>query len=159
MALPAWAPTTAQTAVYAPWLTVSLSVPGSQDYVNDFTSDTSPGAAIALRHMEDAANLIGVTLTTVPAALQPLASTVVARYAAATLAAAYARTAEDAQRAAAMLTAAQALMKSLIEAGDNAGAAALDPVPVAYAPDPVPWGDDLIVGSRPRYPRSYLYPE
>lgn len=154
-----WTPTTQQVAVYAPWLTVSTSVPGAQGFVNDFTSDTSPDAAVAGVHIADAGVLVSTAIPIVPSALVDLARTVTARYAAATLAAAYARTDEDAQRAAAMLASAKDAFKTLVEAADNAGAAPLSPLPVAYAPEPVPWGDDLVIGGNGRYPRQYLFPE
>jgi len=159
MALPAWAPTLPQVASYVPWLTVNTAVPGAQEYLNTFTSTTSPTDTVATSHIDDACVLISAAIPTMPASLHALAATVAARFAAATLAAAYARTDDDARRAAALLAAANTALTGLTDAADNEGAAALSPQPVIYAPDPVPWGDDLLLGVTSSYPRQYLYPE
>lgn len=144
MALPIWAPTLTQVASHVPWLTVSTAVPGAQEYLNTFTSATSPPDAVATSHIDEACTLIAAAIPTMPAGIYSLAATVAARLAAATLAAAYARTDDDARRAAALLALANTALKGLIESADNEGAAVLSPVPVLRGPDPVPWGDSYL---------------
>lgn len=144
MVLPAWAPTLPQVASYVPWLTVSRMVPGSQDYLNTFTSATSPTDTMATSHITDAVTLIDGQITTMPSDLYDLAAVVAARMAAATLAAAYARTDEDRNRALALMTAANTFLDKLLAAVDNEGASSLSPLPVLVAPDPVPWGDQYL---------------
>lgn len=144
----AWEPTTAQVAVYVPWLTISKSSPGSQEFLGDFTGDTVPDAAEAQLHIADAAVTVGAvlgTLNTQP--LQDLARVVVSLLAAASLAQSYARSDEERALAAALTTRAALVLAELKTAADAAGAAPLDAVPICYSPSPVPWGDQLFVDS------------
>lgn len=143
MAVP-WAPTLEQVAVYVPWLTVNTKVPGSQAYLMTFDANTSPDATVAGWHVTDAITLIGSAIATMPSGLYDLAATTAAKYAAATLAAAYARTDEDRVRAAALATLSAAAWKSLLDAADNQSAATLSALPVLIAPAPVPWGDSYL---------------
>lgn len=151
----AWAPTLVQVAVYVPWLTVSTTVPGSQSYLMTFTTATSPNDTVAQTHIDDATTIITATVTGMPTTVYSLAAVVAAKYAAATLARAYARTDEDRQRADALWDAAKLALEGLATVIDNAGASALSPVPLVSAPDPVPWGDSLLIdGCMPDY-RTY----
>jgi len=147
-----WEPTTVQVAVHVPWLTVSATNPGSQTYLNDFTSDTVPNATSAAQHITQAATMIGALFSPLPNALYDLATAVTALYAAASLANAYARGDEDRAAAVALMARATAALARLKDAADNAGADPLDAQPVIYAPDPVPWGDALLQDS---YPNPY----
>lgn len=153
----AWEPTLAQVAVYAPWLTVNTKVPGSQGYLMTFSAQTSPDDTVAGQHVDDAVTMITGRITTMPAALYPLATVVAARYAAATLALAYARTDEDRQRADALWASIEAALDELEQAADNAGASALSPLPVGYAPEPVGWGDSLLIDSNWSPPGQRVY--
>jgi len=141
----AWEPSLTQVAVYVPWLTVSKSNPGSQEYLGTFSSDTIPNEAQAGQHITDAGVVVGSALGTLPAALEPLAATVTAVLAASTLARAFARNPDDLALAAALAAQYLAALKALQAAADNVGAATLEPSPVMYAPEPVPWGDWLIL--------------
>lgn len=140
----AWSPTPAQVAVYAPWLTVNIKVAGSQGYLMTFSANTSPDDTVAGVHIADAVTLVTGRIASMPTALYSLATVVVAKYAAATLAAAYARTDEDRVRATALMADATTSLTGLVEAADNLGAATLSALPVLVAPDPVPWGDSYL---------------
>lgn len=137
----AWQPSLEKVAGYAPWLTVNTKVPGSQAYVMTFDDRTSPDGTTAGQHVSDAVAMIAGRIPTMPADLVSLAAVVAARYAAATLAAAYARTDEDRVRAAALLALADSAIKGLYESADNESADTLSALPVLIAPEPVPWGD------------------
>lgn len=136
-----WQPTLPQVAVHIPWLTIDQSQPGTQAFLDTFTATTIPDSDAATEHIVQAANLIGTMIGTLVTALEPVAAGVTALWAAATLAAAYARDADDAARATALMVLARAALKNLVDAADNTGAAPLSALPVMYAPDPVPWGD------------------
>lgn len=153
MAYP-WQPTTGQVAVYVPWLTISASNPGSQTFLNDFTADTVPSGPESQRHIEDAAVTVGAGLGTLTTALEPLAALAASLLAAYTLASAYARDDEDRDRAAALYSRYELAAGSLATAADNAGASTTDAAPVIYAPEPVPWGDSLLVDQVGPYPWS-----
>lgn len=159
MALPDWAPALTEVAVHVPWLTVSVANPGSQAYLNDFTADTSPDDAVATEHIGQATTTIAVGIPTMPDGLKDFAGVVAAWMAAASLAVAYARTDDDVRRAAALTAAATAWFKRLTDAADNSGADVLSPVPVLVAPDPVPWGDSLLIDGTLCQTRSFLWPE
>ena len=135
-----WAPSLAQVAAHVPWLTISLSEPGSQTYETTFTGDTSPDPTVAGRHISDAVNLVTPLVTVMPDLLDDLAGTVAALYAAASLAAAYARTADDAARAATLLARATTAFKQLEEAAEQAGVAVEDDEPILIAPYPTGCG-------------------
>jgi hypothetical protein len=137
-----------------PWLTISASAPGSQTYLNDFTSDTVPTGTEAARHITDAATTVGAGLGTLTTALEPLATLSSSLLAAYTLAAAYARSDDDRDRAAALYSRYELAASSLATAAENSGASTTDALPVAYVPDPVPWGDSLLVDQVGPYPWS-----
>ncbi|GAA0528771.1 hypothetical protein GCM10010172_06720 [Paractinoplanes ferrugineus] len=133
---PTWWPGRTQVAAYVPWLTVSLSKPGDQTYQGTFSDDTSPDGAVADRHIADAGALVAPLATVMPAALYELAGTVTALHAAASLAAAYARTDEDARRAENLLARAVTAYQRLTTAVDDAGvdADADEPILIANYP-------------------------
>lgn len=149
-----WQPTTGQVAAYVPWLTVSATDPGSQAYLGDFTSDTVPTGAEAQRHITDAAVTVGAGLGALTAALEPLAALAASLLAAATLAAAYARSDDDRDRAQALYDRYAQASTALTTAAENAGSSTTDALPVISAPDPVPWGDSLLVDQVGPYPWS-----
>lgn len=159
MAYP-WQPDTAQVAVYVPWLTISKSTPGAQDYLGDFGPDTIPDADEAQRHLDDAAATVGAILSpldTAPASLQDLARVVVSLLAAASLAQAYARTDDERSFASSLTARATTVLAELKEAVGDAGTTVSGPVAIAYAPEPVPWGDQLLIDST-YFPRPVPYP-
>lgn len=154
-----WDPTLPQVAGYAPWLTIDVTRPADQVYLNTFTTNTSPPVTVATQHIADATTLILGRIPTMPAGLYGQAAVVAARMAAATLALAYARDDDQARRAAALLAAATSAFDQLIQDADAQGADALSPVPVLIAPDPVPWGDSLLIDGHPSIYRTYVNPE
>jgi hypothetical protein len=129
---PTWTPGRSQVAKYVPWLTVSLTTPGSQTYLETFSADTSPSGVVADRHIADAANLVTPLAAVMPESLHGLAGTVTALYAAASLAAAYARSDDDAQRAAALLVRASGALKQLETAIQDLSDGALDGLDIVY---------------------------
>lgn len=158
MAYP-WDPTLAQVAGYVPWLTIDVTQPAVQAYLNTFTANTSPPTTVANQHIADATTLISARIPTMPAALYGQAAVVAARMAAATLAVAYARDDDQMRRAAALIAAAAVAFADLVTDADNQGADALSPAPVLIAPDPVPWGDSLLIDGIALPYRSYYWPE
>lgn len=157
----AWSPFLSDVADHVPFLTMDLTAPGSQTWLGTFTGVTSPTDEQAQRHIDQAVAIVGAGLGTLTGALPRMARSVAAIWAAASLARAFAR--DDTQRslAADLASAASAQLTTLKQAADNAGADSLSPAPVMYAPDPVPWGDRLLIDSGPAvpYPTSYLWPE
>lgn len=141
-----WTPTTAQVAVYVPWLTVDSTQPGSQTYLLDFTGNTVPNLTAALSHIADAVTRIntGLGLPTMPDAIKPMATVTAAILAAATLARSYARSDRENELADALAAQAAAALIALTAAADNAGAALSSARPVLIAPEPVYWGDELL---------------
>lgn len=141
---PAWVPTLEQVAVHVPWLTIPATDPGAQEYLNTFTDETQPDADVAWQHIADAVSVVGAGLGELSSTVQPLATTVTALWAAATLAAAYARTPEDRAAAVSLTDRAGRALTALTLSADNSGAATLSAAPVLYAPEPVAHGDWLI---------------
>jgi hypothetical protein len=156
----AWSPFLSDVADHAPFLTVDTRTPGSQTWLGTFTGWTSPTDEQAQRHIDQATALVGAGFGTLSGTLPKMARAVAAMFAAASLIRAFARGADDLALAAALLAQAQTALTTLKEAADNAGADTLSARPVLYAPTPVPWGDDLVIGMPNRtYGRQYLWPE
>lgn len=137
-----WSPPLSKVADHVPYLTVDVTDPGSQTYLGTFTGNTSPNDEVAQRHIDAAAALVTPLAPSMPASLYGLAGTVTALYAAASLASAYARTADDAARAAALLARASTAYTQLSTAiqaladGSDDGRVAVMPVwsfPPPYA--------------------------
>jgi hypothetical protein len=142
-----WSPFLSDVADHVPWLTTSVIAPGSQTYLGTFTGNTSPTDEQAQRHINSAVAFISARFSTLTAAMYPLARAVAAMWAAATLARAFARSADDRAAADALERLATRELETLTEVADEAGATPLSPQPVLIAPLPVPWGDDLLVDS------------
>ncbi len=139
---PTWSPFLSDVADYVPYLTVDPVTPGSQLYLGTFTGVTSPTDEQAQRHVDNAASLVGAGFGTLATtALQRMARTVTAMFAAITLARSFSRDATNLAMADALERQANASLKTLQAAVDDTGADTLSAVPVLYAPDPVPWGD------------------
>lgn len=139
---PTWAPYLPDVADHVPWLTVDTATPGAQTYLGTFTGSTEPTDEQVQRHIDKAAAVVGARLGTVPESLYPLAGRAVALEAAATLARAFPRSRADLDSSAALSAAAAAALleiRAAIDAEDTAPS--LTPQPVAYAPEPVWWGD------------------
>jgi hypothetical protein len=154
-----WDPPLAQVAGYVPWLTIDVTRPADQVYLNTFTVNTSPPNIVAEQHIADAGTLILGRIPTMPTALYEQAAVAAARMAAATLAVAYARDEDQVRRAAALTVLAASALADLITDADNAGADSLSPLPVLFAPDPVPWGDSLLVDASATAYRQSYWPE
>lgn len=155
-----WSPFLSDVADHVPFLTIDQRTPGMQTYLGTFTGWTSPTDEVAQRHIDQAVAIIGAGFGTLTGALPRMARSVAALWAAASLCRAYARDRDTRDLAAQLTAAATAELKVLVAAVDNAGADALDAVPVMYAPTPVPWGDSLEVGYRAGgVRRFYLWPE
>jgi hypothetical protein len=156
----AWSPFLSDVADHCPFLTVDTRTPGAQTWLGTFTGWTSPTDEQAQRHIDQATAIVGAGLGTLTGQLPRIARSVASLFAAASLIRAFSRGSEDLQLATALLDDARRSLTSLKEAADNAGADTLSARPVLYAPDPVPWGDDLVVGMPNRtYGRQYLWPE
>jgi hypothetical protein len=156
---PVWSPFLSDVADHAPFLTMDTRTPGAQTWLGTFTGWTSPTDEQAQRHIDSAASIVGAGFGTLAGTLPRMARAVTALRAAISLIRAFARGPEDLALADALERQLAADTKALQAAVDNAGADTLSAAPVLYAPAPVPWGDDLIVGSSSRYPRTYLWPE
>lgn len=136
-----WSPFLSDVADHVPWLTVDTTTPGSQIYLGTFTGNTSPTDEQAQRHIDAAAAFVGAGFGILTGQLPRMARAVTALRAAATLALAFARHAEDRATAAALERQAAADLKVLQNAVENASASTLATAPVMFAPDPVWWGD------------------
>lgn len=137
-----WVPFLSDVADHVPWLTVALSTPGDQTYLGTFTGDTAPTDEQAMRHIDQATAIIGARLGALPAALYPAVRAAVALRAAASLARAFPRDATDvstAQQLSAEAASAWAELRAAADAADVTPS--LTPQPVAYAPEPVWFGD------------------
>lgn len=141
---PAWSPFLSDVADHVPFLTIDTTQPAEQVYLGTFTGVTSPTDEVAQRHIDRAASVVGAGFGTLTGALPGMARTVTALWAAASLCRAFAR--DDATRSLAdSLTAqANAQLKILQGAVENAGSSTLNALPVLIAPDPVPWGDQYL---------------
>ena len=137
-----WVPFLSDVADHVPWLTVSLTTPGDQTYLGTFTGDTAPTDEQAMRHIDQATAIIGARLGTLPAALYPAVRAAIALRAAASLARAFPRNRADlntADQLSAQATEAWAELRAAADAADVTPS--LTPQPVAYAPEPVWYGD------------------
>lgn len=141
---PAWSPFLSDVADHVPALTVDATTPGSQVFLGTFTGNTSPTDEQAQRHVDTAVAVVGAGFGTLTTSLARMARSVAAIRAAASLARAFARTSSDLDLATALERQAAADLKVLIAAVENAGSTTLSAVPVAYAPEPVEWGDTLL---------------
>ena len=139
-----WSPFLSYVADHVPYLTIDPTVPGSQVYLGTFTGYTSPTDEQAQRHIDRAVSIVGAGFTTLTGDLPAMARSVAAIWAAATLCRAFARDAETVARAADLMRQAQADLKVLQTAVDNASESTSNALPVLMAPDPVPWGDDYL---------------
>lgn len=139
-----WSPFLSDVADHVPYLTIDPTVPGSQVYLGTFTGYTSPTDEQAQRHVDRAVSIVGAGFTTLTGDLPAMARSVSAVWAAATLCRAFARDAETVARAADLMRQAQADLKVLQTAVDNASESTSNALPVLMAPDPVPWGDSYI---------------
>jgi hypothetical protein len=142
---PSWSPFLSDVADHVPFLTIDPTVPGEQVYLGTFTGSTSPTDEQAQRHVDQAVAAVGAGFTVLTGQLPRMARAVAAIRAAATLCRAFARTADERAKADALERQAAADLKVLVAAVDNAGASSLDPRPVLIAPDPVQWGDNLLL--------------
>lgn len=156
---PSWSPFLSDVADHVPFLTIDPTVPGSQIYLGTFTGSTSPTDEQAQRHIDRAVAIVGAGFGTLTGALVGMARTVAALWAAASLCRAFARDQTTRQIAADLTSAANAELKVLQAAVDNANESTLNAVPVLNAPDPVPWGDDLEIGLHKGAIRWVLWPE
>lgn len=155
-----WSPFLSDVADHVPFLTYDTQTPGSQVWLGTFTGYTSPTDEQAQRHIDKAVTVVGAGLGLLTGTLPGMARAVAAMWAAATLCRAFGRDAETRALADSMLRQAQADLKVLQQAADNVGADTLSALPVLIAPDPVPWGDSLVIGARTgAYARQYLWPE
>ena len=139
-----WSPFLSDVADHVPYLTIDPTIPGSQVYLGTFTGYTSPTDEQAQRHIDDAVAIVGAGFTTLTGTLPRMARAVAAMWAAATLCRAFARDAETVARAADLMRQAQADLKVLITAVDNASESTVNALPVLRGPDPVPWGDSYL---------------
>lgn len=155
----AWSPFLSDVADHVPFLTIDQRTPGSQLYLGTFTGWTSPTDEVAQRHIDDAVSIVGSGFTTLTGALPRMARTVAALWAAASLCRAYARDQTTRQLAADLTAQANAQLKVLKDAVDNAGTTTLNALPVAYAPEPVPWGDDLLLDGNLPTTSQFLWPQ
>jgi hypothetical protein len=89
---PTWAPGLSRVAQYIPRLTVDTQTP-SADELGTFTTVTNPTDVAAQHHIDDAVAGVLAVCPTVPAGLEPLARTVAALRAAASIQRAYSNTA------------------------------------------------------------------
>jgi hypothetical protein len=156
---PVWSPFLSDVADHVPFLTLDTTVPGSQVWLGTFTGNTSPTDEQAQRHIDQAVSLVGAGFSTLSGALPRMARTVAAMFAAASLSRAFGRSADERAIADSIERQARVELKTLQTAVDNAGSDTLSARPVMYTPDPVPWGDDLVIGATTRYPRTYIWPE
>lgn len=154
-----WSPFLSDVADHVPFLSMDRTTPGSQVYLGTFTGNTSPTDEQARRHIDAAVAFVGAGFGTLIGALPRMARAVAAIRAAATLARAFGRTAEERAIADALERQAAADLKVLQTAVDNTGADTLSAVPVLSAPAPVPWGDSLLIDGTLRTSRQYLWPE
>jgi hypothetical protein len=137
-----WSPFLSQVADHIPYLTVDTTTPGQQVYLGTFTGTTTPTDEVAQRHVDAATALMGPAIPTISAALYPAARAVAALRAAASLARAFPRRAEDLNAAAALDGRADAAWKSLVVAAEQEGTAAgAVGIPHWYFPLPATWGD------------------
>lgn len=90
---PVWAPGLSRVADYVPRLTVDTVTPGEAVELGTFTAATLPTDRIAQRHIDNAVAGVAATVPTVPVPLQPLAQTVAALRAAASIQRSYSNTA------------------------------------------------------------------
>jgi hypothetical protein len=158
---PAWSPFLSDVADHVPFLTQDESTPGSQVWLGTFTGYTSPTDEQAQRHIDAAVRMVGAGLGTLTGSLSPMARTVAALRAAATLCRAFARSSDDRARADGLDRQFALDLKALQSAADDAGTTPASVGPVMYAPAPVAWGDRLLVdGSDPvASTREFLWPE
>ena len=139
---PAWSPFLAEVADFVPWLTVDTVTPGSTAFLGTFTGQTAPSDEQAQRHVDRARTVVAARLGTIGADLQPLARSVVALKAAASLARSFPRNRADvdtADQLTAQAAEAWTELKAAVDVADTAPA--LTPGPVMYAPAPNWWGD------------------
>lgn len=139
---PAWSPFLSDVADHVPWLTVDTVTPGSQTWLGTFTGYTAPSDDQAQRHIDRARDVVAAQLGTLPATLYPLARTAVALRSAASLARAFPRNRADVDTADQLSVQAREAWTELQAAADAADVTpSLTPQPVAYAPEPVWYGD------------------
>lgn len=144
---PAWVPTREDVADHVPYMTVDTVTPGSQRYLNTFTSMTTPTDVQATRIIDGVWPAVAAAVGALVVPLWPLAHQVAALGAAAAIVRAYPRDDGDLARAAALDARADADMLRLIAANDAAGGGAgnsVDLLPVFSFPPPAPWGDWLL---------------
>jgi hypothetical protein len=155
-----WSPFLSDVGDHVPFLTLDTTVPGSQVYLGTFTGNTSPTDEVAQRHIDGAVAIIGAGFETLTVPLIRMARAVAALWAAASLCRAYARDNDTRALAAALTAEARTQLKVLIEAVEGAGESALSPLPVLIAPDPVPWGDSLLIdGLAPPMTPVIIWPQ
>lgn len=144
---PVWVPTIDQVADHVPYMTVDTVTPGQQEYLNTFNDLTTPTREQAQRLIDAAWPSVLAATGEIVEQVWPLAQTVTALRAAASIVRAYPRDDGDLARAAALDARADADLVRLIAANDAAGGGAgnsLDLLPVYTFPRPVPWGDDYL---------------
>lgn len=148
-----WAPTLPEVADYVPRLTVDTTTAGAATELGTFTTTTTPDTDSAQRIINGAVAGVEATIgTTLAEALHPLANTVAALRAAATMLRAYAHhTGNDLAIAAAYDARADAEMARLTFAiadaadGEVDGTdGALEILPMWSMPAAVSWGDSYL---------------
>jgi hypothetical protein len=138
----AWSPFLSQVADHVPYLTVDTATPGSQLFLGTFTGRTTPTDAIAQRHIDLAVATMSPSVANISAALFPAARAVASLRAAASLARAYPRRAEDLNTAAALDASATASWAILVDAAEAEGTVTGTVLsPVGFFPPASAWGD------------------
>lgn len=144
---PTWTPGLSRVAQYIPRLTVDTVTPGSAAELGTFNAYTNPDDVKAQHHIDDAVAGVLAILPVVPAGLEPLARTVAALRAAASLQRSYSNTSnglDTLQIAAALDARADAdlarLRTAIDDLADGDGDGFFDIAPIYSSPAAPPWG-------------------
>ncbi|MGP3914306.1 hypothetical protein [Nonomuraea sp. 10N515B] len=141
-----WTPTLEQVADHVPTRTRPIEPPGSTEYLNTFTAQTTPTDEAARRHIAAAVvevlGAAGGSIPATPAFLQELASAAAALRTAASIELAYPNRDADVSVADQLDQRAKDALQRLIDAINDQGSGPEGSLlPVWSMPDPVWYGD------------------
>jgi len=137
----AWEPTVADVGNAIPTKTVNVNLPGEDEYLNTFTTDTRPTATQAQVLIHQAAESVALAVASIPAALNHIAKSAAVWRSAADIELTYPTRNADIDIYEQLNARANLEWDRLLAAASGQGTSTSVRVPQWTMPDPVTWGD------------------
>lgn len=139
--MPTWSPSLSDVGGCIPTRTVNVNLPGSEDYLNTFTTDTRPTALQVQEKIDQATNDVLSAVAAVGPDLEDVAKNAAMWRAAADAELSYPERNADANYYAALDARAKYEWSLLIAASEDQGTGTSGTIPQWYMPDPTWYGD------------------